>query len=129
MYTVTCKRCKKSLSIEQLDREYNICLTCAAEKRFRIYKDLLNEEKNLNGFLRLEQFIFIIVCLFFTVKRLFNNDIFESMRENVFFEHPVFWGAVAIAGMTFIYILIFSRKQKIIEIDDKIWSFITTPTS
>ena len=121
--TFTCRRCKKSpLCFEHLDREYRVCSGCAAEERIRTYRDLVGQERSLRGFLRFTQFVFVLAVLLFALDRFFYEYIPESLKSSIFFEADLYlyFGVVALVGMVICYVFIFSQKQKMKEVRDKI---------
>lgn len=106
--------------MKHLDGEYKLCSGCAFEKRVKLHKDLLQQEKSLRGFLRFAQFIFIFSTILFSASRLFAEQIPDFVRDNIFFEYLFFWGGVAVIGMATSYFLLLSQKRKIQEMGDKI---------
>ena len=116
-----CKRCKKApLCLEHMDREYKVCSGCAAEERFTLYRNLTTQKKNVKGFLRLMQFILILVVMFYGVKRFFYELVPDFLKMNVFFDYLVLWGVISLAGVALCYSILASQRQKIREIEDKL---------
>jgi len=116
-----CKRCRKTpVCFEHMDREYKVCSGCAAEERLTLYHTLITQERNVNSFLRLMQFILALVVIFYGVKRFLYELVPDLLRVNVFFDHLILWGGISLAGVAFCYILLISQRQKIREIEDKI---------
>lgn len=119
--TFACKRCRKApLCFEHLDREYKVCSACAAEERLTLYYNLTTQKRNVKSFLRLMQFIFTLVIIFYGVKRFFYELVPEPLKVNVFFDYLFLWGGISLAGMALSYILLISQGQKIRAIEDKI---------
>jgi len=119
--TFICRRCKRSpFCFTHLDREFKICSGCAFEKRVGLYNDLLKQEKSLRGFLRLMQFIFLLSAILFSGTRLFVERVPDLVRDNIFFSYVYVWGALAVVGMGFCYVLLFSQKQKASALNVKI---------
>lgn len=121
--TFTCRKCRKTpFCLEHLDAEFKLCSGCAAEKRMGLYNNLIRQEGSIKAFLRLIQFIFVVVAVFFVVKQLFYEHVPEFMKVNIFFENLFIWGGVAAGGMVFCYVLLYSQRRKIGEIEEKIQS-------
>jgi hypothetical protein len=119
----TCRRCKKSpFCLEHLDQEYKVCTGCAAEERVRLYRDIVRQERSVKGFLRFTQFVFMLAAMFFAFDRLANEYVPVFLKESFFFEYVFYWGGAAVVGMALCYLIIFSQKQKIREVEDKIQS-------
>jgi len=121
-----CKRCKKKpVCFEHLDREYKVCLGCAAEERMRVYRDLLGQERSLKGFFRFTQFVLFLSILFFAADRFYHEYVPEFLRGSIFFEYVYYLGGTAMTGMVLCSVLILSQKQKMKEVQDKIQSHKT----
>lgn len=121
--TFICRKCRKSpLCFEHLDNEYRSCSGCAAEERMKLHKNLMREEVSVRSFLRLTQFIFILIAIFFVIRRLFYEHVPDFLKVNIFFEYLFLWGGVALSGMALCYIMLLSQRQKIKEVEDKIQS-------
>ena len=117
----TCRKCRKSpLCLEHLDHEYKICSGCASEKRLNLYHDLLQQERNLRGFMRLAQFLFIVAAIFFVALRVFPDLLPDYLRELVSFEYLYIWGALSITGMVLCLILLSAQRRKLKELDAEI---------
>lgn len=119
----TCRRCRKSpFCFEHLDREYKVCLGCAAEERMRGYRALVGQERSLKVFFRFTQFVVVLALFMFAFDRFFSDQIPESLKSNIFLEYDLYlyFGGAALAGMVFCYVLILSQKQKMKEVQDKI---------
>ena len=117
----SCKQCRKSpFCMEHLDREFKVCPGCAAEKRIASYNSLVRQERNLTGFLRLSQFIFIVVAILFAAGRLFRNAIPSFIRDNIFFKYLFLWGGLAALGMACCCLFLPAQRRKIKEIDGSI---------
>jgi hypothetical protein len=119
--TFVCKRCKKSpLCFEHMDREYKVCSACAAEERLTLYHNLTTQERNIKSFLRLMQFILMLVIIFYGVKRFLYELVPDFLKVNVFFDYLFLWGGISLAGLALCYIMLISQRQKLREIEDKI---------
>jgi ribosomal protein L37E len=121
--TFACRRCGVSpFCLDHLDRELKVCSGCAAEERIRRYGDMVRQGKNVRGFLRFTQFVFMLAAMFFVSDSLFHEHLPEFLKESIFLEYVLYWGGAAVAGMVFCYIIVVSQKQKMIEVEDKIHS-------
>jgi hypothetical protein len=119
--TFVCKRCRKSpLCFEHMDREYKVCSACAAEERLTLYHNLTTQKRNVKSFLRLMQFILMLVIIFYGVKRFLYELVPDFLKVNVFFDYLFLWGGISLAGLALCYIMLISQRQKLREIEDKI---------
>lgn len=106
--------------MDHLDREFKVCGGCAAEMRIKHYNDLLRQEKNLKAFLGLAQFIFMVSALLFASGRFFNDYVPEILKENIFYRHLFVWGGLAAGGILLCYVVLYSQRQKVRELGEKI---------
>ena len=121
--TFTCKHCRKShICLKHLDREFKTCSSCATEERIAQYKELVEQGNGLKGFLRLMQFIFLLMSILFISSRLFKSHIPEFVINNVLFDFLYIWGACAAIGTIIFYFLLSSHKAKVDELHSKIYS-------
>ncbi len=117
----TCRRCRKTpFCLDHLDREYKLCPGCAAERRIKYYNDLLSQEKSLKAFLRLAQFVFMVSAFLFAGGRFFPDYVPAILKDNIFYNNIFVWGGLAIGAVFLCYVLVYSQKQKVREIEEKI---------
>ncbi|HWR59726.1 MAG TPA: hypothetical protein VN328_12640 [Thermodesulfovibrionales bacterium] len=117
----TCRKCRKTpFCLDHLDREYKVCPGCAAERRIKNYNDLLGQEKAVRAFLRLAQFIFMVSAFLFAAGRFFDDYVPEILKENIFYKHLFVWGGLAIGGMLFCYVILYSQRKKVSEVEEKL---------
>jgi hypothetical protein len=103
-----------------MDREYKVCSACAAEERLTLYHNLTTQKRNVKSFLRLMQFILMLVIIFYGVKRFLYELVPDFLKVNVFFDYLFLWGGISLAGLALCYIMLISQRQKLREIEDKI---------
>ena len=119
--TFACRRCGRSpFCLEHLDSEHKICSGCAADERIHLYNDLRRQQKSIQGFFRLAEFIFIIAAIFFVAKKLFSDHLPEFITENISFEYLFLWGVLAVAGMILCFILRQTQQQKITDLEERL---------
>jgi ribosomal protein L34E len=120
-YTFSCTQCKKSpLCNRHLERKYGICTWCAAEKEIQDFNSLMTQERSINAFLKLSQFVFLCISILFVAKRLFFDFIPAYLKDMVFFEFLFPFGGAAIAAMVFSYIVLVFQRKRLREIDARI---------
>jgi len=119
--TFACRGCRKSpICRDHLDRELKLCHACATEERMRQLTEMQSQLRSITGFLRLMQFIFLVVSAFFVVHRLFSDYFPLYLRANVIFQYLYIWGGCAIAGMTAFYFMRSSQQKKVDELESQI---------
>jgi hypothetical protein len=119
--TFSCRQCKKSpLCLDHLERKYSVCTWCAADKEIQIYKSLRTQERSINAFLKLSQFIFILVSILFITKKFFFDIIPVYFKDTIFLEYLLPFGGFSVAAITFSCIVLFSQRKQIREIEAKL---------
>ncbi len=89
----------------------------------KLYNDLLRQERNINGFLMFNQFIFLLSFIVFFLKKIFTDYIPEFIDKSILTEYYLHVGVVAFIGIIICYFLKFSQKSRIEEIKYKINEF------
>ncbi len=117
----TCRKCRKTpLCLEHLDREFKLCPGCATESRIKHYNDLLQQEKSIKAFVRLAQFVFMVSAFLFAAGRFFSDYVPEVLKDNIFYNHLFVWGGLSIVAVLLCYVLLYSQKQRVREVEEKI---------
>jgi hypothetical protein len=86
------------------------------------------EVKSIRSFLRLSQFLFLVFAiLFITVK----TDVAESvefLQYSFITDNIYYLGGLAVIGFLVSYIVLYSRKRKISELEAQLTDFRRTST-
>jgi len=119
--TFSCRQCRKSpLCLTHKERKYGVCTWCAAEKEMQIYNSLKTQERSIHAFMKLSQFIFILVSMLFIAKKFFFDIIPLYVKDTILLEYLFPFGGFSIAAIAFSYLVLFSQRKKLREIEAKI---------
>jgi hypothetical protein len=124
-----CPRCKR----KSLCRSHRVpgsreCTSCVFEMKARELGSVREEVKSIRSFLRLSQFLFLVFAiLFITVK----TDVAESvefLQYSFITDNIYYLGGLAVIGFLVSYIVLYSRKRKISELEAQLTDFRRTST-
>ncbi len=86
----------------------------------QIYNSLKTRERSIHAFMKLSQFIFILVSMLFIAKKFFFDIIPLYVKDTIFLEYLFPFGGFSIAAIAFSYLVLFSQRKKLREIEAKL---------
>lgn len=113
--TFICRSCKRRpLCPTHQDSEFRgLCSTCANGVRRKKLAELQSGLKSLKGFLRLLEFLFIVIAIIFTAQRLMPDLSPPFIWDNFFVKHLYIWGALSAAGFVVLYLVYLGQKNSV----------------
>jgi hypothetical protein len=86
-------------------------------------KDLLalrEQDRNLKGFLRLLQFLFLIFAVFFIVLRTGMEEMAEFLQYSFLKDRMLYIGIIAVLGYVLFYFIQYNQRKNISELEAEI---------
>jgi len=115
---VTCKRgplCDKHKIAGSRE-----CASCVFDRRKKELLALREQERNLKGFLRLLQFLFLIFAVFFIVLRTGLEDMAEFLEFSFLKDSVLYIGIIAVLGYLLFYFVQYNQTNNISELEAEI---------
>ena len=117
----TCIKCKRGL----LCKKHKVagtkeCTSCVIERRHKELSDLKAQERSLNSFLRLLQFIFLLFAVLFIAYKIGLEDTVEFLKFSFIKEALPYIGGGAFLGYIVFYFILYNQRAKNLELENVI---------
>ena len=81
---------------------------------------ITEQETNLNSFLRLLQFLFLVFAVFFIAWRTGLEDMAEFLQYSLLKDSVLYIGIIAVFGYVVFYFILYSQRNNISELETEI---------
>ena len=115
---ISCKRgllCKKHKIAGSRE-----CASCVFDRKKKALAVIKEQETNLNSFLRLLQFLFLVFAVFFIALRAGLGDTVEFLQSSYITDSLLYLGAIAVVGYIVFYFILYNQRGKIQEVESEI---------
>lgn len=96
------------------------CASCVFDRRKKDLLVLREQERNLNGFLRLLQFLFLIFAVFFIVLKTGMEDMAEFLQYSFLKDSILYVGIIAVLGYILFYFIQYNQRRNISGLEAEI---------
>src|SRR5512140_3393036 len=115
----TCPRCKRGpICTKHRVSGKKECSSCVLEVKHAELLGLKKQEHDIEAFLRLLQFIFLVFAVFFVATKAGLTESIDFLHDNVVTEHPSFFGILPVVGYLLFYLILYNQRKRINEKKD-----------
>lgn len=116
-----CPKCKKGpLCKRHRSPGKKECISCTIENKLHEINTLSRQEKSIHHFIRFIQFLFLLFSVFFVALKIGFLDEFDFLKNNILMENLVYIGIGTAIFYAISYIIFFSQKAKIADLNSEI---------